>query len=563
MWARILLRYGTILCLLFSTTALAKEVGQNEARTVAQNWLHHLTREGRFTEHPAAIPQIIEEEVIVHNNTVVGYNFILHPRGHMIVPLRDELPPVKLYSDTATLRMADMSEVAEWIKEELFKLNEAMDAHKGELDTIDHATTHNGGLWSLFGAGASSFPQAYERASPGVESLSIGPLLSTTWNQSAPYNMYTPLWYTGEATVTGCVATAAAQIMKYWNFPPTGQGSTSYSWSNGSVPVTLSRVFSTSTYNWGLMKNNHTTVDTSAEKDAVARLMSDVGIAFQMVYGPASSGGSGASTMYGVTVFPTYFRYANTISGVYRTNYGSDSAWMQVFKNEAQNGRPSQLRLRDPAAGGHSVVVDGYRDSPSEQIHINFGWGGSYDGWYVTNNIVTGGYSWSDVNYQAAVIGISPTPLPTVTSVTATPSSPRAAGTPITVTATATGGTDSYQFKWWVWNGSAWSVGQDWNTSTTFVWTPQAAGTYELHAWVRNSGVTADTWQAWGRLVYTVTTNLAAYQPPGWSDALVVAAVSGSKADAGTYVRGQTYYLNAAVGNYGTGAILGRYYVAF
>ena len=47
--------------------------------------------------------------------------------------------------------------------------------------------------------------------------------------------MYTPLWYTGEATVTGCVATAAAQIMKYWNFPPTGQGSTSYSWSNGSV----------------------------------------------------------------------------------------------------------------------------------------------------------------------------------------------------------------------------------------------------------------------------------------------------------------------------------------
>jgi hypothetical protein len=158
---------------------------------------------------------------------------------------------------------------------------------------------------------------------------------------------------------------------------------------------------------------------------------------------------------------------------------------------------------------------------------------------------------------------VTTAPLPTVTSVTATPSSPRAAGTPITVTATATGGTDSYQFKWWVWNGSAWSVGQDWNTSTTFVWTPQAAGTYELHAWVRNSGVTADTWQAWGRLVYTVTTNLAAYQPPGWSDALVVAAVSGSKADAGTYVRGQTYYLNAAVGNYGTGAILGRYYVAF
>ena len=63
-----------------------------------------------------------------------------------------------------------------------------------------------------------------------------------------------------------------------------------------------------------------------------------------------------------------------------------------------------------------------------------------------------------------------------------------------------------YQFKWWVWNGSAWSVGQDWNASPTFGWTPQAVGAYEVHAWVRNNGVTADTWQAWGRLAYTVTT---------------------------------------------------------
>ena len=74
--------------------------------------------------------------------------------------------------------------------------------------------------------------------------------------------------------------------------------------------------------------------------------------------------------------------------------------------------------------------------------------------------------------------------------------------------------------------------------------------------------MTADTWQARGRLVYTVTTNLAAYQPPGWSDAIVVAAGSGVYRDAGTYVRGQTYFLSFAVGNYGTGATLGRYYRA-
>jgi hypothetical protein len=204
------------------------------------------------------------------------------------------------------------------------------------------------------------------------------------------------------------VATAAAQIMKYWNHPAAGQGSTAYSWWNGSIWQTLSRDFSLSTYDWNVMKNNHTTSDTAAEKDAVARLMSDVGMAFQMDYGLSSAGGSAAYTLYGTTVFPTYFGYANTIRAVYRTSYPSDSAWMQVFKTEIQNGRPSQLKIRDPNAGGHSVVVDGYRDSPSEQVHINLGWGGAYDGWYVTNNIVTGGYSWSDVNYQAAVIGIAP-----------------------------------------------------------------------------------------------------------------------------------------------------------
>jgi hypothetical protein len=507
------------------------------------------------------------------------------------------------------------------------------------------------------------------------------------------------------------------------------------------------------------MKNSHTTGDTSAETDAVARLMSDVGIAFQMAYGRASSGGSGANTMDGVTVFPTYFKYANTISGVYRTNYSSDSAWMQVFRNEVQNGRPSQIRLRDDAAGaGHSVVVDGYRDSPSEQIHINFGWSGSYDGWYVTSNIVAGGYAWSNVNYQAAVIGITPTlvavslspgkPSPqvagtpiiftaaatggvapyqykwwvlngttwivgqnwssnstftwtptapgsytiqawaqnsgtttdtpeayqqvactvtvppplSVTGLTPDKASPQAAGTPITFTATASGGAAPHQYKWWVFNGSAWSVGQPWGTSNTFTWmpttpgtyyiqvwvlnsgtaadapdayreisytvpvlsvtsltadkptpqprgtsitfsalatgglspyqykwwvfngvswavardwepgspytwTPTVAGSYQFQVWVRNNGTTTDTAEASATIAFTIATastvNLAAYQPQGWSDAIVVAAGSGARTDAGTYVSGQTYYLSVAVGNYGTGTALGRYYVGF
>ena len=125
------------------------------------------------------------------------------------------------------------------------------------------------------------------------------------------------------------------------------------------------------------------------------------------------------------------------------------------------------------------------------------------------------------------------------TTVTATQASPVVAGTPLTLTATATGGTAPYQFKWWVWNGSAWSVARDWGTGNTLPWTPPAPGTYEVHAWVRNNGVTADTWQAWGRLVYTVTdapaptmasvtANRTGIRPVGRSVTLTATATGGT-----------------------------------
>jgi hypothetical protein len=104
------------------------------------------------------------------------------------------------------------------------------------------------------------------------------------------------------------------------------------------------------------------------------------------------------------------------------------------------------------------------------------------------------------------------TPL-TLSSVTASQASPQAAGTSLTLTATATGGVAPYQFKWWVWNGSTWTVARDWAAGNTLTWTPPVAGNYEIQAWVRNNGVTADAWQAWGRLTYTVTAAPSASLP--------------------------------------------------
>jgi len=419
-----------ILLFYFSGLAMASEVSLVEARVAAENWLHHCIRAyGAWGGSDA--PAITGEEVMEYNNQIVGYNFLVSPVGNIVVPARDELPPVKLYSDTSTLSTAEDTDLAQWIQEELYKLDEALDTHAEKLAAIDLAETHNGKLWALYEKNLALFAQEYGKATvkgpsailqtSGSESLSLGPLLATTWGQGDPYNDNCPTGDTScgtcpgggtpaSPTLVGCVATAAAQIMNYWQLPSSGTGSHSYTWlgddsCGGSTPSqTLSATFSDS-YDWANMLNSYSGGETVAQKAAVAELCYEAGVAWEMDYGVC---GSGANTMYGATVYPTYFGYdSSTIAAVYRTSYGSDSAWMQVFRNEVQAGRPSHFRI-STGTSGHSVVVDGYRDSPSEQIHINMGWYGNYNGWYVSNNIVTGSYSWTDVNYQAAVVGIQP-----------------------------------------------------------------------------------------------------------------------------------------------------------
>ena len=384
----------------------AGEVSIEKARTVAQNFLQY-TIQAYGPWAGTDSPSISNEEVVMYEDQVVGYNFLVDPKGHILVSSRDDLPPVKLYSDTSTLSIyaEETQEQVDWIAEETFDIGQAIDEHSMELDTMDASQNPDVQAWALLGN--SSFGQEYESLAEEAEFLQYGPLLSTAWDQPDPYNRQCPLYFTGCRTLVGCVATAAAQIMKYWNYPATGTGSTSYSWWNGSYYQTLSRNFAASTYDWANMPNSISSSSSSTQINAVAKLSADVGIAFHMNYGCSASGGSGANTSDAPMVFRTYFGYKSTVTWVDRSSYGSQSAWMQVFRTETANGRPSQLRLRDPARGGHSVVIDGYRSSP-EAIHLNMGWSGNYNGWYTPDSFTTGSFNWTQTYYQGAAIRIEP-----------------------------------------------------------------------------------------------------------------------------------------------------------
>ncbi|HPI32194.1 MAG TPA: C10 family peptidase, partial [candidate division Zixibacteria bacterium] len=219
-----------------------------------------------------------------------------------------------------------------------------------------------------------------------------------------------------DTAVVGCVATAAAQIMYFWNWPPSGTGSYSYTWDGdqtcgqpaGSTPAqTLSANFSDA-YDWGNMRDSYTGGESQAQRDAAAELCYEAAVAAGMDFGVC---GSGTSTDTVLTAFPMYFRYsAATIDKENRTDHTADE-WFQLLAAEVDAGRPVQYRINS-----HSIVCDGYRDTPSDQVHMNYGWGGGANTWYAVDNFycywIAGEICPWDEEYM--IRGIQPDNLPPV-----------------------------------------------------------------------------------------------------------------------------------------------------
>ena len=237
-----------------------------------------------------------------------------------------------------------------------------------------------------------------------VSSVSIAPLCQTTRNQNGggavPYNDSCP-----GGSVTGCVATAMAQIMKYWNYPTHGTGSSSYcdcttdSFTN--TYGTLHANYGASTYNWANMPLTSSNI-------YVAQLMYDCGVSVNMDYAPSGSGAWVITADDSICAQRSYVKYFGydpyTIQGLVRANY-SDAIWISLLQNELINGRPVQY-AGDDTSDGHTWVLDGI--DLNNNFHMNWGWGGASDGYFSINNLATPGFNPS--LYHEALIGIEPMP---------------------------------------------------------------------------------------------------------------------------------------------------------
>lgn len=196
------------------------------------------------------------------------------------------------------------------------------------------------------------------QANKGLEV--VEPLISTRWDQGAPFNMYVPNNYP-----TGCVATAMSQLMKYWEWPVTGTGEHSYQWGG----QTLSANFGATTYDWANMIDYYGNGANTQEREAVATIMYHCGVSVNMMY---ESDGSGAYSADVPEAISTFFSYSDKATFI--SKGGNYDEWISLLKSNLDQRIPLYYSGQG-TGGGHAFVCDGY--DVDGLFHFNFGWGGA------------------------------------------------------------------------------------------------------------------------------------------------------------------------------------------
>jgi hypothetical protein len=206
------------------------------------------------------------------------------------------------------------------------------------------------------------------------------PMLKTRWGQEDPYNWMCPMASPSSRCITGCVATAMAQILYYHNHPVHGTGTKTVYYpakKKSGTPVTAD--FENDYYDWDSMLEVYISGHyTQEEADAVALLMRDCGIASDMMYDAVLSG-SGAYMSDAAYGLRTYLDFPDA-EYVSRRNY-SDSEWMDMVFYELSNNGPILYSGSGPSSGSaHAFVLHGYNQQGL--VYVNWGWEGRKDGYF-------------------------------------------------------------------------------------------------------------------------------------------------------------------------------------
>jgi len=403
------LKKTLVLWMLLPTVLWAGERSATEAAALAAAFMNNLQTESsvRKINHAASSYRLGHTCKKLGNDATAYYVLNSDQGGFVVVSGDDRTEDILMYSDEGELDWATTNpNLLFWLK----RMQEQISAVNDE--------------------------NAADKSARGATQVTdIEPLLGDiTWSQETPYNDLCPIDPLDDTrSYTGCVATAAAQVMRYWSYPASGTGShtytcefidpDSYDSKTDTYKVVgqkqLTANFGSTTYDWVNMRDSYYGMSyTTDQAKAVATLMYHCGVACEMGYGGKTKQGSGASSHKMALGLRDYFDYnvGYFISQLDERYYrGVDlptileapiRTFETYFNQDLEAGRPIMMSGHSDVSGGHEFVCDG-RDK-NGLFHINWGWEG-YCNCYCRLSYLKPEYETSDFsNYLDAIVGLEP-----------------------------------------------------------------------------------------------------------------------------------------------------------
>lgn len=345
---------------------LAKVVTKEQAKVVAQNFFTEriIYNQVNWNADNLALTEVTTIEA---DGQPAIFVFSNNGEGFILVAADDALTPVLGYSYDGTFSAPGSNPnfegfLYEYVEQVRFVRNNSMEATPEILSS-----------WNLYTSGQFDF-------SVRADTTTVGPLITSMWNQDTPYNEFCPEDPAGPGghVYAGCVATAMSMVMNYYKYPITGNGQHSY-YAAGYGTQTAN--YGATTYEWDAMQNS---VGSSSGQGipANALLQYHAGVSVNMMYGNDGSGAYSTDVPYAVK---TYFKYSPSVQYVSRSGYTTTN-WENMLIEQLDANKPIYYSGQSPD-GGHAWVCDGYQQIGSAKtFHFNFGWGGQDNGYYTSTN---------------------------------------------------------------------------------------------------------------------------------------------------------------------------------
>ena len=360
----------------FICSAYAQNVSINEGKTIARNLIgERFATIGTNTDNYKIASSYTE----TYDGTDVFHVYNLEPSGFIIVSATKSVEPILAFSNESSCSATEMHPAVKAV------LKSYAEQISYSIKNDETPTEHTAAEWNHY-LQADFQPRNVR---------TVAPLLITKWDQGRYFNSQCPEDSRGQDghVVVGCVATAIGQIFNYFRYPTQGTGSYGYEHPDyGHLEVN----FAEQHYDYDYMP-----VKPTDYNENLARLLYNIGVSVDMNYGP---NGSGMTNHKGAYTMRNYFGYSDEAKYIFKDSLPTvipdniendtvipDSIWNGILVNHLDRKIPLYYAGWGDYEynSGHAFVFDGYSDST--HYHINWGWGGSYDGYFVISNLSPSG----------------------------------------------------------------------------------------------------------------------------------------------------------------------------